>query len=341
LIVVMQHGASSGQIDHVIERIKSLGLAVHLSRGEFRTVIGAIGDKRPEHQSILEAIEGVEQVVPIMKPYKLASREFHQANSVVDVSGVKLGGGPVALIAGPCAIENRESLRAVAAHVRAAGAAIRRGGAYKPRTSPYSFQGLGADGLKLLREIGDEFKLPVVTEVVAVSEVPIVERYADMIQIGARNVQNFHLLSEVGKTRKPVFLKRGFATTVREYLMSAEYVLSQGNKQLVLCERGIKTFETELRFTFDVSAVPVIKQNTHLPVFVDPSHASGRREFVLPLALAGVAAGADGVMVEVHHCPEEAMCDGPQALLPDMFVELCNQVAAVAKALGRDMVQPL
>ncbi len=197
------------------------------------------------------------------------------------------------------------------------------------------------DGLKLLREIGDEYKLPVVTEVVAVSEVETVERYADMLQIGARNVQNFHLLSEVGKTRKPVFLKRGFATTVREYLMSAEYVLSQGNKQVVLCERGIKTFETELRFTFDVSAVPILKKNTHLPVFVDPSHACGQREYVLPLALAGVAAGADGVMVEVHHCPEEAMCDGPQALLPDMFVELSRQVATVAGALGREMVQPL
>ena len=341
MIVVMQQGASPAQIDHVIERIKSLGLAVHLSRGEYRTVIGAIGDKRPEHQSILEAIDGVEQVVPIMKPFKLASREFHHADSVVDVGGVKLGGGPVALIAGPCAIENRESLRAVAGNVRAAGAAILRGGAFKPRTSPYSFQGLGEEGLKLLREVGDEFKLPVVTEVVAVAEVPIVERYADMLQIGARNVQNFHLLSEVGKTRKPVFLKRGFATTVREYLMSAEYILSQGNTQVVLCERGIKTFETELRFTFDVSAVPVLKQNTHLPVFVDPSHASGHRQYVLPLALAGVAAGADGVMVEVHHCPEEAMCDGPQSLLPDMFVNLSKQVAAVAAALGRTMVAPL
>jgi 3-deoxy-7-phosphoheptulonate synthase len=337
----MEQGASSAQIDHVIERIKSLGLAVHLSKGEYRTVIGAIGDKRPEHQSILEAIDGVEQVVPIMKPFKLASREFHRGDSVVDVGGVKLGGGPVALIAGPCAIESRQFLRTVAGQVRAAGAAVLRGGAFKPRTSPYSFQGLGEDGLKLLREVGDEFKLPVVTEVLAVSEVPIVERYADMLQIGARNVQNFHLLSEVGKTRKPVFLKRGFATTVREYLMSAEYILSQGNQQVVLCERGIKTFETELRFTFDVSAVPVLKQNTHLPVFVDPSHASGHRQFVLPLALAGVAAGADGVMVEVHHCPEEAMCDGPQALLPDMFVELSKQVAAVAAALGRSMVKPL
>jgi len=340
MIVVMQAGASKAQINHVVERIGSLGLSVHLSQGEFRTIIGAIGDKKPEHQSILEAIDGVEQVVPIMRPYKLASREFHKADSQVDVGGVKLGGGGVVLIAGPCAIESREFLRTIAASVRASGAAILRGGAFKPRTSPYSFQGMGEDGLKILREVGDEFAMPVVTEVMDVRDVDLVARYADMLQIGARNVQNFNLLAEVGRTGKPVFLKRGFATTVREYLMSAEYVLSQDNHKLVLCERGIKTFETELRFTFDVSAVPVIKHDTHLPVFVDPSHASGRREFVTALALAGVAAGADGVMVEVHHCPEAAMCDGPQALYPEMFEDLARRVAAVAKAVGKELTLP-
>ncbi len=338
MIVIMKNGSSPEQIEHVTKRITSLGLAVHLSQGEFRTIIGAIGDKQPEHQSILEAIDGVERVVPIMKPYKLASREFHEADSTVDIGGVPLGGGKVAIIAGPCAIESRDSLQRIAAAVAERGAVALRGGAFKPRTSPYSFQGLGEEGLQLLREAGDRFGMPIVTEVMAVSEVEVVAKYADMLQIGARNMQNFNLLAAVGELNKPVMLKRGFAATVREYLMSAEYILSRGNKQLVLCERGIKTFENELRFTFDVSAVPLIKHHTHLPVFVDPSHASGKREFVTALALAGVAAGADGVIVEVHDCPEEAMCDGPQALLPEMFAEMVAQVTAVAGALGKEMV---
>ncbi len=338
MIVIMKPGSSQGQIDHVCERVRSLGLAVHLSKGEFRTIVGAIGNKQPEHQQILEALEGVEQVVPIMRPYKLASREFHPEPSTVTVGGVKIGPGNLVVVAGPCAVEDRETLATVAAATRDAGAAILRGGAFKPRTSPYSFQGLGEEGLKLLRDVGDEFGMPVVTEVVDVRDVEVVTRYADMVQIGARNVQNFNLLQEVGRCGLPVFLKRGFAITVKEYLMSAEYVLSQGNSQVVLCERGIKTFETELRFTLDVSAVPVIRNNSHLPVFVDPSHASGRREYVLPLALAGVAAGADGVMVEVHSCPEKAMCDGPQALFPEMFTELVQQLSAVGKAVGRELV---
>jgi len=335
MIVVMQAGSTREQIEHVSERIRSLGLSVHLSTGQFRTIIGAVGEKHPEHQSILEAIDGVEQVVPIMKPYKLASREFHAADSEVAVGEVTVGGGTVALIAGPCAVESRESLWAAAKAARAVGANILRGGAFKPRTSPYSFQGLGAEGLKMLREVGDELGMPIVTELVDVRDMPLVARYADMIQIGSRNAQNFILLSEVGKADKPVFLKRGYASTVREFLMSAEYVLSQGNPSVVLCERGIKTFEDDLRYTFDVSAVPVLKHHTHLPVFVDPSHASGRREYVTALALAGVAAGADGVMVEVHACPEQAMCDGPQALPPEMFAELVRQVDAVAAAVGK------
>ena len=340
MIVIMRAGCTQAQIDHVADRIQSLGLAVHASKGEFRTVLGAIGNKQPEHQHILEALDGVEQVVPIMRPFKLASREFHPANSVVDVAGVKMGGGNVVVMAGPCAVEDRESLRVIAKAVRASGAAILRGGAFKPRTSPYSFQGLGEEGLRILREVGDEFNMPIVTEVMDIRDVELVERWTDMIQIGARNVQNFNLLQEVGRTSKPVFLKRGFAITVREFLMIAEYILSQGNQQVVLCERGIKTFETELRFTFDVSAVPVMKQDTHLPVFVDPSHASGRREYVTPLALAGIAAGADGVMVEVHSCPEAAMCDGPQALYPRMFNEMMQQITAVAGAVGKKMEGP-
>ena len=337
MIVVMEHGASKAQINHVCERIETLGLSVHLSQGEFRTIIGAIGDKKPEHQSILEAVNGVERVVQIMKPYKLASREFHEADSTVDVAGVPIGDG-VAVIAGPCAIESRESLWRIAKAVKQRGAVILRGGAFKPRTSPYTFQGLGEEGLKLLREAGDEFGMPIVTEVMGVTDVDLIAKYADMVQIGARNVQNFNLLAAVGELDMPVLLKRGFASTVREYLMSAEYVLSRGNKSVVLCERGIKTFEAELRFTFDVAAVPIIKHNTHLPVIVDPSHASGRREYVAPLALAGIAAGADGVMVEVHDCPEMAMCDGPQALLPEMFAELTRQIEAITAATGRTMV---
>ncbi len=335
MIVIMQHGAPDGQIDHVIERIEQLGLTPHVSRGQFRTIIGAIGDKQPAHQQILESLEGVERVVPIMKPYKLASREFHEADTEVDVGGVTLGPKTVTIIAGPCAIENRPMLERIARIVRDGGGAILRGGAFKPRTSPYDFQGLGEDGLKMLRDVGDELGMPVVSEVLAATDVELVGRYVDMLQIGARNMQNFQLLKEVGDCDKPVLLKRGFAATIREYLMSAEYVLSRGNRSVVLCERGIKTFENELRFTFDVSAVPLVKANCHLPMIVDPSHATGARQFVMPLALAGVAAGADGVMVEVHDCPEDALCDGPQALLGEMFNELVRQISAVAGALGR------
>jgi 3-deoxy-7-phosphoheptulonate synthase len=336
----MKSGSSDPVIDHVAERIRSLGLQAHVSKGEYRTIIGAIGEEEPQTQQILEALEGVDQVMPILKPWKLASREFQPEASRFEVSGVPIGGPGAVMIAGPCAIEDEARLRSTAEAVRAQGAAILRGGAFKPRTSPYSFQGLGEEGLKLLRAVGDDLDMPVVTEVMDVRDVELIERYADMFQIGARNVQNFNLLQEVGKTRKPVFLKRGFATTIKEYLMSAEYVLSQGNKRVILCERGIKTFETHLRFTFDVSAVPVLKEETHLPVFVDPSHASGKREIVAPLAMAGVAAGADGVMVEVHACPEDAMCDGPQALYPQMFETLMTQLAPVAQAVGRRMEPP-
>lgn len=340
MIVVMKSGSSDGVIDHVAERIRSLGLQAHVSKGEYRTIIGAIGEEAPETKQILEAIEGVDQVMPILRPWKLASREFHPNGSSFDVAGVPVGKSGVVMISGPCAIEDEDRLRRTATAVKAAGAPILRGGAFKPRTSPYSFQGLGEEGLKLLRAVGDDLNMPVVTEVMDVRDVELIERYTDMFQIGARNIQNFNLLQEVGKTHKPVFLKRGFATTIKEYLMSAEYVLSQGNQQVILCERGIKTFETHLRFTFDVSAVPVLKEETHLPVFVDPSHASGKREMVGPLALAGVAAGADGVMVEVHACPEDAMCDGPQALYPEMFEALMKQVASVAQAVGRQMQPP-
>jgi 3-deoxy-7-phosphoheptulonate synthase len=339
MIVIMQQGAPDQVIDHVIERIMQLGLTPHVSRGQFRTIIGAIGDKQPVHQQILEALEGVERVVPIMKPFKLASREFHAENSAVDVGGVPVGGKDLVIMAGPCAVESKEMLARIAAFCKAGGAAILRGGAFKPRTSPYDFQGMGEDGLKFMREVGDELKMPIVSEVMAASEVELVGRYVDMFQVGARNMQNFYLLKEVGDSKKPVLLKRGPAATVREFLMSAEYILARGNRNLVLCERGIKTFETEVRYTFDVSAVPIIKKHSHLPIIVDPSHAAGNRAYVSALALAGVAAGADGIIVEVHDRPEEALCDGPQALLPDMFAQLVGQIEGVAAALGRSLVK--
>ncbi len=338
MIVIMQQGASEARIDHVIERVEQLGLTPHVSRGQFRTVVGAIGDKQPAHQAILESLDGVERVVPITKPFKLASREFHTADTIVEVGGVSIGGRGVVVIAGPCAIENAEMLNRIASTVAERGAMLLRGGAFKPRTSPYEFQGLGEDGLKMLRETGDRLGLPTVSEVLNAAQVELAGRYVDMFQIGARNMQNFQLLQEIGDSGKPVLLKRGFAATIREYLMSAEYILSRGNRNVVLCERGIKTFGTEVRFTLDVSAVPVIKNYSHLPIIVDPSHAAGNRQYVSALALAGIAAGADGVIVEVHDRPEEALCDGPQALLPDMFEELVGQIDKVAAALGRTII---
>ena len=339
MIVIMQQGASVAQVDHVIERIGQLGLTPHVSRGQFRTIIGAVGDKQPTYQHILESLEGVERVVPIMKPFKLASREFHAESSVVQVKGVPIGGPHVAIMAGPCAIESLEMFRRIGRQVKERGAVILRGGAFKPRTSPYDFQGMGEDGLKIMREVGDELGLPIVSEVMAAQEVELVGRYVDMFQVGARNMQNFYLLKEVGDAGRPVLLKRGPASSIHEFLMSAEYILARGNRNVVLCERGIKTFETETRFTLDVSCVPVIKKNSHLPIIVDPSHAAGQRAYVSALALAGIAAGADGIIVEVHDRPEEALCDGPQALLPDMFAELMGQIRAIAAALGRTMAE--
>ena len=339
MIVIMRQGVSDAQIDHVIERVEQLGLTPHVSRGQFRTIIGAIGDKQPAHQAILEAIDGVERVVPITKPFKLASREFHAENSIVKVGGVPIGGAGLVVIAGPCAIENAEMLNRIASVVTGHGAVLLRGGAFKPRTSPYEFQGMGEDGLKILRKAGDRLAVPIVSEVLTATDTELVGRYVDMLQVGARNMQNYQLLREVGDFGKPVLLKRGFAATIHEYLMSAEYILSRGNRNVVLCERGIKTFETELRFTFDVSAVPVIKNYSHLPIIVDPSHAAGNRQYVGALALAGVAAGADGVIVEVNDRPEEALCDGPQALLPEMFEELIGQIDKVAAAIGRTMIK--
>mgnify|MGYP001229773610 CR=1 FL=1 len=335
MIIILKAGSTDSQIDHVIARVESLGLKAHLSRGTHRTIIGVIGDESMFEPATFQAIPGVADVIRVLPAYKLASHEAHPEPSVVDVAGVKIGGGNLAMIAGPCAIEGEKRMDEIAASVRASGANILRGGAYKPRTSPYAYQGMGEEGLKILRDVGRKHGLPVVTEVMDPRLVEVVERYADMIQIGARNMQNFTLLTEVGSTKKPVLLKRGMSATVVDLLMSAEYILSQGNPNVVLCERGVKGFDPATRNLFDVAAVPACKGLSHLPIIVDPSHATGRPDLIPACALAGVAAGADGVHIEVHNCPEEAMSDGPQALLPEQYEKLAGQIAAMAALLGK------
>ncbi|MEX0586471.1 MAG: 3-deoxy-7-phosphoheptulonate synthase [Pirellulales bacterium] len=335
MIIVLKSGASDQQIAHVVERVEALGMKAHLSRGTYRTIIGVIGDESKLQETPLVAIPGVERVLAVMEPYKLASREAHPQPSVVDVAGVKIGGGHLALIAGPCAVESPERMDAIARAVKAAGANILRGGAFKPRTSPYSFQGHGEEGLKTLRETGDRYGLPVVTEVTDPRLVELVESHADMIQVGARNMQNFVLLTEVGRCRKPVLLKRGMSATIKDLLMSAEYILSQGNPNVVLCERGVKGFDSITRNLFDVAAVPAVHRLSHLPIIVDPSHATGRPDLIGPCALAGVAAGADGVHIEVHDCPEQALSDGEQALLPDQYAAVVVQIRRLAAAMSQ------
>jgi 3-deoxy-7-phosphoheptulonate synthase len=337
MIIVLKPQSTDEQIDHILERIGELGLKPHLSRGEHRTIIGVIGDETKMQAEPLLAIPGVEQVLPILKPFKLASRELHRQNTVVAVGKVRVGGGALGMIAGPCAVEGREILDEIAGHVKAAGANILRGGAFKPRTSPYSFQGLGEEGLKILREVGDRHGMPVVTEVMDPRQVPLVDRYADMFQVGARNMQNFDLLKEVGQTRLPVLLKRGMSATVKDLLMSAEYILAEGNHGVVLCERGVRSFEDSTRNMLDMSAVPNVKGQSHLPIIVDPSHATGRPDLIPAMARAAVAAGADGVHVEVHSCPEKALSDGPQALLPDQYRSLMDDLRRLARAMGKDI----
>jgi 3-deoxy-7-phosphoheptulonate synthase len=337
VIIILKSDATEAQVEHVVERVEALGLKTHVSRGTYRTVVGVIGDESKLESEPLRAIPGIAEVIPVLPPYKLASIEGHPEPSVVDVSGVKVGGGNLGLIAGPCAVEDLERMRSIASAVRDAGANIFRGGAFKPRTSPYSFQGLGEDGLKILRDVGDEFGMPVVTEVTDPRRVELVARYADMLQVGARNMQNFVLLTEVGKAQRPVLLKRGMSATVTDLLMSAEYILSQGNDQLVLCERGVRGFDTLTRNLFDVAAVALVKRLSHLPIIVDPSHATGRPDLIPDCALAGVAVGADGVHIEVHDCPELAKSDGPQALLPQQFAELSHQIARLAELFGKQI----
>jgi 3-deoxy-7-phosphoheptulonate synthase len=336
MVIVMQKGASPEARDRVLREVRSLGFTPHVSEGESRVLIGAIGPAPTEDvREHLRALPEVETVVRITKPYKLASREFRHDDSTVSIGGVLTGNGHFAMAAGPCGVESREQLRAAAAIARRHGAHVLRGGAYKPRTSPYSFQGLGADGLAMLVEARAETGMPIVTEVTAPELVESVAEHADMLQIGARNTQNFALLAEAGRSGKPVLFKRGLSTSISEFLQAAEYVLSQGNPHVVLCERGIRTFETSTRFTLDISAVPVLKELSHLPVWVDPSHAAGRRPLVSSLALAAVAAGADGLIVEVHAHPEQAKSDAAQQLDDAEFGALMTRVRAVAQAVGK------
>jgi 3-deoxy-7-phosphoheptulonate synthase len=338
MIIVLKPGTQDVDLDDVCRRIEALGLRAHVSRGEQRTVIGAIGDDRFKTRlQALEALDCVESLVPILQPFKLASREVHPGDTVVQVDGATVGGPRLAIMAGPCSVESEAQLRTVAEHVKSAGAHVLRGGAFKPRTSPYAFQGLEEEGLRLLAEARKHTGLPVVTEVLEPDKVELVAEYADILQIGARNVQNFSLLKEVGQSSKPVLLKRGMATTIKEFLLSAEYVLAGGNPNVILCERGIRTFETSTRFTLDLNAVPVIKRLSHLPVLVDPSHGTGHWEYVAPMAKAGVACGADGLIIEVHHQPAEALSDGPQSLKPDKFTRLVAELRVLAGAVGRTL----
>ncbi|MEW6535929.1 MAG: 3-deoxy-7-phosphoheptulonate synthase [Candidatus Auribacterota bacterium] len=342
MIVVMKHGASSEQIDIVIKEINQFGYKDHPIYGVERTVIGAIGDEQSKWKlmDILAQLPGVDQVIPIMKPYKLTSHEVKQQRSVIAINkDVSIGGNNIVVMAGPCSVESEEQIHAAAQAVKTAGAKVLRGGAYKPRTSPYDFQGLGEEGLRMLRDAGRAYGMPIVTEVLREHDVDTVAKYADVLQIGARNMQNYGLLKAVGQLKKPVLLKRGLANTVKEFLMSAEYILSQGNYNVLLCERGIRTFETATRNTLDLGCVAVLRFETHLPVVVDPSHAAGQWSLVAPLARAGLAAGADSLIVEVHPNPHDALSDGAQSLTPKNFYALMESLVKIAEACGRTLIR--
>lgn len=338
MIVVMKKDASEEDIQTTVDKIKEMGYTPHILRGVQKTVIACVGDERGkgELKERLEALRSVESVMLVLKPYKLASRGFHPEGTRVKIGGnVEVGGDEITVIAGPCSVEGREQLKDIAIKVKNAGAHALRGGAFKPRTSPYSFQGLGEEGLRLLSEVGKEVGLPIVTEIMDTHDVELLEKYTDVFQVGARNAQNFALLKRLGKASKPVLLKRGMSSTIEELLMSAEYILSSGNPNVILCERGIRTFETATRNTLDLSAVPVLKERTHLPVIVDPSHGTGLWKYVPSMALAAVAAGADGLLIEVHNDPEKAMSDGAQSLKPEKFEELMKKIKKIAESLGR------
>ncbi|MCX5713563.1 MAG: 3-deoxy-7-phosphoheptulonate synthase [Candidatus Omnitrophica bacterium] len=337
MIIVLRPDATQEQVDHIVDRVQKLGLKPMISKGTERTIIGVIGPEDILRVTPLEVFPGVETVMPVLAPYKLVSREFKRENSVIDLGkGVKIGADKIIVMAGPCAIENMERLYQIAKEVKNAGATVLRGGAFKPRSSPYSFQGLGEEGLKYLQQVGNDLGLVTVSEIMDPRDVGLVTKYVDVLQIGARNMQNFNLLKEVGMTNKPVLLKRGLSSTVKELLMSAEYILAGGNFNVILCERGIRTFEDATRNTLDVSCVPVVKLHSHLPIIVDPSHAAGKWNLVGPLAKAAVACGADGLIIEVHSHPEEALSDGAQSLIPANFANLMQEIRKIAQAVGRN-----
>ena len=336
MVVVMQERATEAQIEHVVRRLVEMGMDVHRSTGVTRTVLGAVGSGHPD-PGIIEMMEGVHEVVRISSPYKLASRTYKSDDTVVTVGDLRIGGDEVIVMAGPCSAETESQVRTTAAAVRRAGAKIFRGGAFKPRSSPYSFQGLGEEGLRLLHDAAKAEGMALISEVMDISQIPLIDKYCDIFQVGARNMQNFTLLRELGHARKPVLLKRGISATIEEWLLSAEYVLSGGNTDVILCERGIRTFETATRNTFDISAIPVVKKLSHLPVVADPSHGAGRRDMVAPMARAAVAAGADGLIIEVHCDPDHALSDGAQSMFPAQFDRLMAELRIIAPAIGRSI----
>jgi 3-deoxy-7-phosphoheptulonate synthase len=338
MIVVMKQGAPPVEIESVVRRVEELGYKVHLSRGEARTIIGIIGANEHElSEDSFMVMDGVEKTMRVMQPYRMVSRDFTQMDSVIDVRGVQIGGRKVVVMAGPCSVEGRTMILETAHAIKEAGATVLRGGAYKPRSSPYAFQGLGEEGLKYLAEAREQTGLPIITEVMGTEDIELVNEYTDIFQVGARNTQNYSLLKALGKVQKPVFLKRGISGTIQELLMSAEYILSGGNMQVMLCERGIRTFETATRNTFDVNAIPVLKELTHLPVVADPAHGTGAWNLIAPIGKAGIAAGADAIMIEVHPDPARAWSDGPQSLTFERFAKLMPELRAVAQAVGRDL----
>ena len=335
MIIVMKRGASAADLSFVVNQVETFGYRAHLSQGTERTIVGVVGDDRPLENHNFELLPGVEQILRILQPFKLASRDFHPENTIVDVRGVHVGGDKIVIIAGPCSVESRSQLLETAWAVKEAGATILRAGAFKPRSSPYSFQGMGEEALELLAEARDEVGLPIITEVMSTEQVPLVSKYADVLQIGARNMQNFPLLQAVGRTRIPIMLKRGLMNTVQEWLLSSDYILSGGNRQVMLCERGIRTFETATRNTFDINAIPLMKGLTHLPILGDPSHGTGKWDLVAAVGRACIAAGADGLMIEVHPDPAKALSDGAQSLKPERFAELVASIRQIAPAVGR------
>ncbi len=337
MVVVVEKNSTESDIERIIKKLQDMGFDVHRSTGVNQTVLGAIGVQPDFDIRQVLVLPGVVHVYRITEPYKLSSRTFKHENSVYTINGVAIGGHEVVVMAGPCAVESEEQIFTIAKHVSQEGARVLRGGAFKPRTSPYAFQGLGEDGLRIMRQAADKYGLLVITEVMDRSQIDLVEKYADILQIGARNMQNFTFLKDLGKAAKPIMLKRGLSATIEEWLMAAEYVLSGGNHQVILCERGIRTFETATRNTMDISAIPVIHKKSHLPIIADPSHATGLRDKVIPMARAAVAAGADGLIIEVHHNPDQAKSDGPQSLYPDQFAQLMKEIRIIADAIGRSI----